>query len=149
MKHKFLVSLFSLLCIAIGGFAIAGEYNQKALIQKQSYESGENQKITAEIKPRKIKSNILSASPTTAFFNSNREDIFNSPSKISPSGATVYGFLAWDIDFYGKTEYTYEFREIMTDGQGATSLWDSQKYLSLGFVRDGKLYAYGHDSDAY
>lgn len=150
MKHKILTSVILLMAIAIGAYAFSGVHNEKAILSKAENNvigTASTAKITAQIKPRKAKSNIISAAEQTSLMNARPASPFSAPARISPSGATVYGFLAWNTSFYGNSDHGYEFREVITDGSATTTLWDTDLYLSLGFVNDGKLYAYGHDSD--
>ena len=152
MKIKLLSSLLLLLGVGLGVYTVAATHNQKAMIERIGTSTAHQQaaKITAEIRPHKVTTAIRNGGETQSLFSdSEQRSEMMSPARISPSGATLYGFLAWDSDFYGEDKHTYEFREIMTDGQSVTSMWDSDLYLSLGFVKDGVLHAYGHDSDAY
>ena len=152
MKIKLLSSLLLLLGVGLGVYTVAATHNQKAMIERIGTSTAHQQaaKITAEIRPHKVTTAIRNGGETQSLFSDGEQrSEMMSPARISPSGATLYGFLAWDSDFYGEDKHTYEFREIMTDGQAVTSMWDSDLYLSLGFVKDGVLYAYGHDSEAY
>lgn len=64
----------------------------------------------------------------------------NSPLKISPSGATVYGYLAYSAVL---AEGAWQWDELYTDGSAPSTQFQMTEYITAGCIRDGQIQGYG------